>query len=165
MATLIFITPGTLEELKQYQADIHTLQCLIPFSHWSQAEPKAFLEASIGQITLIYLEYSSANYLVGSFLIEQHPHQITEIHGSVNPLIKNALGKQQSRQLLNRIYSRLFKRLLIELRQRAIIAKINTSGKGSLGFVRHYGFQKVHSQDKESIWVLRREHLNKIFLT
>jgi|GEM_PF-3041350 len=161
MAKLIFVTPRTLEEMKQYQKDVHTLQCLIPFPHWSQAEPNAFLEASEGELTLIYLEYFLNHWLVGSFLIEQRPRQVSEIHGSVNPLIKNTLGKHQSRKLLNNIYELLFHRLFIELHQRAIVAKVHTLGKGSLGFVRHYGFQKVHSQGEESIWVLSLKHYLK----
>jgi len=158
MARLLFITPCTLEEMKVYEKEIAYLQSLIPFPHWSKSETEAFMEASIGELTLIYLDH----LLVGSFSIELHSRRVAEIHGSVNPLIKNNVEKQQNRLLLNQIYEKLFHRVFLELHQRALIAKIHPLGKGSLGFVRHYGFRKVHSQSEESIWVLRKEnYLNK----
>jgi hypothetical protein len=153
MAKLVFITPSTLEEIKAYQHEIAYLQSLMPFSHWSQTELPAFMEASLGELTLVFLEH----LLMGTFSIELRKRS-AEIHGIVNPTIKNFLGKKAFRNTLNLIYSLLLDRLFFELNREVIIARIHPSAKGSLGFVRHYGFKKVCSKKEESIWVLRKEN-------
>lgn len=149
---LTFITPTTLDELRLYRRDIDFLQSFLPFPHWSKEDPEAFLEAVVGELTLVYYD----GLLIGSFMFELSKRS-AELHGIVRPDLKSLLCPRSSRRLLASIYRLMFDRIFGELGKRAIVAKIPPEARGAKGFLLREGFKQINTEGRDTVWSLSRD--------
>lgn len=149
MTQLTFVTPTSVAEFKPYREDVRFLQCFLPFRHWSHDELDAFIEASVGELTLVYYN----GMLVASFSLELY-RRSAELHGIVRPDLKKLLCPRSAMRVKTAIYQIIFHKIFVDLGKQVLVAKVPEVAKGALGFVRRWGFTKINKDRGETVYKL-----------
>lgn len=167
---LVYVTPQTEAELKQFTPWLATLFDTLPEVVRPVGEKREQMVAGfLGELTIPYLTDGATSLPLGCFVVELNKKS-AEIHGITRPDLKALIGRAAG-PAIAAVGKKMLEVIFMEHQKKLVIAKVPDEAKSAFGFLRRWGFKPLadvntgKKLDKgRRVYVLRRETFIKRYV-